>query len=480
MGKQTGLGILSIFFGLILSATALGQSTYDTVVLTNNNSLSLTSVYRAVSNNAGDKFFYGTLSGGDRVIVKADSTNTLSIVAQEGIAIPGYSETISSFLGQILTNDDGEIAFCANTQSNSDPAIFLWNDQGQLHVLAKQGDVDSTGNHEIAGWQVNDVQLDSQGRVYIKCTHSNADRAFWRLTTTQRTVLLDMSDQPPGLSNSVNYESFGWFDIHEGRLVYEAELTDYFDGNFINLHKGIFQDVNGTQTKLVSSNDTIANTQLTWMRFTNDNLAPNNQVAFSGGPAGNTGSVFRRDSSGDNAIVAMGDPAPTADPSTIMGFLDPRMNQNGKILLPCYLSGSNITSANNYLVMVADRNAQTLVAQKGQAVDGVSGAVFTNIYPYAINDQDQVLVSGRFRGQGLTNSNNEGLFATDSNGILRLIARLGDTIDVDPSANTDLRTIREFRIPGGLESTCLSNNGEVVFQLTFTDGTNGIFVTDVD
>jgi hypothetical protein len=85
---------------------------------------------------------------------------------------------------------------------------------------------------------------------------------------------------------------------------------------------------------------------------------------------------------------------------------------------------------------------------------------------------------------GVDLSNNEGIWATDVNGVLKMIVRTGDMIDVDPGPSIDLRTIRllSFDDNSGNEdghSSGFNDKGQIAFLAHFTDRTSAVIVSNV-
>ncbi len=102
-----------------------------------------------------------------------------------------------------------------------------------------------------------------------------------------------------------------------------------------------------------------------------------------------------------------------------------------------------------------------------------------------LSNRGQMAFFGRLAGAGVTAANNEGIWAQDPGGTLRLIVRSGEMLDVDDGPGVDLRTVKSigvFDFPGvttaiqrGLQ---FNDRGQVEFEALFTDGSSGIFVSD--
>jgi hypothetical protein len=120
------------------------------------------------------------------------------------------------------------------------------------------------------------------------------------------------------------------------------------------------------------------------------------------------------------------------------------------------------------------------------APDGVDFDAFQETYAFggvSINAVGQVVFAARLRGN-VNFEDDFGVWAQDRNGVLRLVAREGDTIDVDDGPDSDLRTIRSlvFRTDSlypGMQGGGLNDAGQVAFFASFTDGTSGIFVSEI-
>lgn len=74
-----------------------------------------------------------------------------------------------------------------------------------------------------------------------------------------------------------------------------------------------------------------------------------------------------------------------------------------------------------------------------------------------------------------------GLWATDPHGILKLIAREGDPLQVGPN---DVRTISTLQFVthsgnGDGRNSAFNDKGQIAFSAYFTDGSSGIFVSNL-
>jgi hypothetical protein len=115
-----------------------------------------------------------------------------------------------------------------------------------------------------------------------------------------------------------------------------------------------------------------------------------------------------------------------------------------------------------------------------------NGVVFADRFPaefdfaVELNDAGQIAFQAKLTDG--TNSFGIGIWATDRAGVLQLIARTGDLLEVAPG---------DFRTIGGLlfglyeptgnsdgRGSGFNNLGQLAFWSSFTDGSSGIFVSN--
>lgn len=114
--------------------------------------------------------------------------------------------------------------------------------------------------------------------------------------------------------------------------------------------------------------------------------------------------------------------------------------------------------------------------------DGVTR--FSSFSSLAANASGDLAFYAQFNGTGITSANDEAIIAIRE-GVMSIVVREGDLYDVDPSANQDLRTIRNLVYPSQLVNTggqdgrrsYINDYGDIVYGLTFTDFSSGIFIT---
>ncbi|NOZ39927.1 MAG: hypothetical protein GXP24_06850, partial [Planctomycetes bacterium] len=114
--------------------------------------------------------------------------------------------------------------------------------------------------------------------------------------------------------------------------------------------------------------------------------------------------------------------------------------------------------------------------------DGTKLRFFNNP---SVNVHGQIAVQALLQGSGITAERDEAIFAQDSSGEFQLIISEGGVIDVSEDSDaSDIRTVAELmfaRLTGNADGrpSGFSDRGELSFYASFTDGTSGIFVSDV-
>ena len=160
---------------------------------------------------------------------------------------------------------------------------------------------------------------------------------------------------------------------------------------------------------------------------------------------------------------------------------EPAINANGKVLFQHGLTGTGITTANDIGFWAGTPGNLSVVVREGDPLPSVGAGANINFLfnrPRTINAAGQVMFMATFTtpsGPGI------GLFATDAAGVVKLVARSGQTIQVAPG---DVRTIETFSIESNVTGnqdgrrTTFNDQGLLAFVATFTDDTQAVVVSD--
>jgi hypothetical protein len=146
------------------------------------------------------------------------------------------------------------------------------------------------------------------------------------------------------------------------------------------------------------------------------------------------------------------------------------------------LTGGGVTNGNDTSLWLTQNGALNLVAREGAAAAGAAaGQNFSSFAGPALNSAGQLAFTATLTGTDVTTMNDRGIWAQGLDGNLRLVAREGVSLEVSPGVS---RTIADLHFTGGGNTEDgrrigFNDNGEVAFLATFTDGTSGLFVSDV-
>jgi hypothetical protein len=167
----------------------------------------------------------------------------------------------------------------------------------------------------------------------------------------------------------------------------------------------------------------------------------------------------------------------TPDGVNFLGFGTPKLNGTGKIAFQAELTGNGIdySSTNREGIWTSVSGSLELVARAGDLVPGMPGVYFKDIRDtIALNNAGQIAFAGDVTGTGIDESNRWVIWATDVNGGVHAVVRLGDVLEVAPG---DFRTISvvDFATIG----RGFNNRGQLAFWTIFTDGSYGVFVSDL-
>lgn len=152
------------------------------------------------------------------------------------------------------------------------------------------------------------------------------------------------------------------------------------------------------------------------------------------------------------------------------GFLDPVVSPAGDLAVLATEAENNLQT----LLLRSSDGTWSIIAQTGMQAPGANaGAVYDMLSLPRINGAGQIAFQATLTGSGdaISDTTNSGVWATDLNGAVSLVAREGDTIDVKPGfpATIDVATI------GGFNSS-----GELALRYAFTNGAKAIGIVRVE
>jgi hypothetical protein len=187
-----------------------------------------------------------------------------------------------------------------------------------------------------------------------------------------------------------------------------------------------------------------------------------------------------------------GDPASGLGPAVAFDRLlddraQPRINSAGKVSFCSSLTGPGISPINNTAIWAGSLGNLRCLLREGDPAPGTTaGAVFSDFLEGgyystpAMNAQGMVAFMEQVTGPGVNAGNDVGIWIHDGSQ-LWLVAREGDPWELTPG---DVRTIDRIVHFGGYCDEdggvrTLSDDGEMVLPLVFTDGSSGIFLVQI-
>ncbi len=204
--------------------------------------------------------------------------------------------------------------------------------------------------------------------------------------------------------------------------------------------------------------------------------------------------IWSGDASGLHLIAADGQQAPGLANGDVFAFqafalrysfalIPPLINAQGAVAFQANLDGTDITSTNNTAIFAGlPGNLHPIVQAGTQAPGAPAGTTFLKLglslgpaYPdVGLNGLGQVAFAAQLTDGTF------GVWGTDRGGILREVMHSGDVLQVAPG---DYRTVSGVAFLGGSgnsdgRASGFSDNGQLAFWASFTDGSSGIFVSD--
>lgn len=474
--------------------------------------VSFTTFHSFSINDAGDSVIQPVLTGpgitgNNNQTIYSVTTGNLELVASGGVQAPNAApgQNFEGF-GVPVINESGKIAFAASLKNigitNGLDSIYL-DSAGNLELIALTGEqapgtTQGTIFERFLGPLISDTGQVTF-RAFLDGPNSpNTDWGLFSYSNNNLRLVARNGVSVPSLGPDVTLKATSIVGTtlfpaisNTGQIVFSSEFQGSgVDGT--NNH-GIFSDLDGTLSLVVREGDSAPGTggNLYFKDFFSGSLTVNDvgNVAFKSVLSDTNSDYFGIYSQPNgllNLVARSGDFASGIGTGVFFqGFGNPEMNNTGQVAFKGFLSGNGVGNTNDEGIFAESSSALDLIARKGDlAPDIGSGVLFGDLFDPLINDFGQVAFNTELTGPGVDNNNDRAIFATDSMGALRLVAREGDMLDFNPNPNvTDLKTILfvshvSGSSTGGINdgmASSFNNNGELIFWVRFTDGTEGIY-----
>jgi hypothetical protein len=363
----------------------------------------------------------------------------------------------------------------------------IWSQQSGTLVLTAGENTRAGGlpAGAILKWP-NSPKFNSQGLAIFSADLAGAGidpyaTGIFSGSNGSTSLLAREGDIAPGYSGNVRYR---W--IHEeemainaaGSVAFRAELggANFFYGD------SIWTNRSGSLQKVAAERDPAPDTNSSFALIQSPTIGANGSIAFRASihTEGGTGVTEHDDSgiwsdrSGQLSLVAReGSLAPGMPSGVKFGHLFSWIDVADGIAFPARVSGTNVNKLNDDCIWSDGFGTLNLIAREGDQAPGFpTGVTFNEFTQIKLLRSRQLVLAASVRGFGLTPLNDNGLWAQDQFGVLQLIVREGDLLEVNEG---DFRKITRLGANLGLG---INDFGQVAFAAEFADGTSGVFVSN--
>jgi hypothetical protein len=318
--------------------------------------------------------------------------------------------------------------------------------------------------------------------------------ALWVGMPNSLQLLARSGDQAPGINPGYVFATFD-ADIRinsTGESVFLAAMHDPVNNPAV-WKQGIWINRSGSTLPVAVTGEqapgTTVGTKLDGFGF---NAVINNagRVAFAGQLSGpgttpvTNEAIWHEKTNGLELLARTGSAAPGTAAGTVFSHLmyhGLAFDASGNAIFRAELAGSGVNSMNNFGVWRVVNDSLTLVLREGdQAPELLPGISFSYAPFPSLNINGQMAFISGLRGSSVNFSNDQGIWASDLGGQLRLIVREGELLEVAPG---DFRTISELSMLTSLGYSesyrAFNSKGQLTFGAKFTDGTSGVFVSNL-
>lgn len=457
-----------------------------------------------VLNSAGQVAFKAELTGegidsNNNGGIWSEGIGNLNLVTRKGDPAPGTPSGVSySYLFPPVLNSSGKTAFEANlTGPNVSESSNkgMWSEgTSTLKLVARTGaeTPDTPLGVTFEGF-AGIPFLNSAGQTAFNATLREVDGSIALGILSEGSGPLNLiartGEQATGVESGVSYNSLGVAALNSaGQIVFGALLS----GNGVNNMNdaGIWKGGLGTLDLIAREGDQAAGvaTGVMYGVLHKPTLNSLGQVAFRaelvGGGVNSSKNVGIWSGSPNSlAMITREDDRAPGTQYRFGDFKDPVLNSSGQIAFAAKIKSFGDLKKDSGIWSEAS-GTLGLVAKEGGSAPGTPlGTRFGELgfVSLSLNSAGHAAFRASLEGPGVAGTNNEGIWAQDIDGILRLIAREGDQVEIAPG---DLRTISFISLVGGGGNdqggrSGFNDLGQLVFWAGFTDGTQGIFVSDL-
>lgn len=436
------------------------------------------------------------ISGTNNSGLWAGYRGSLALYAREGFAAPGVESTaqFSGFLDPIL-NEHGFIAFPGTLRGSvvaSNDAGIWAGLPGQVQLAAREGNpVPGVSGATWVG--MSSLVLNAQGKIAFFAVIRGSgigttnDTGIWCGSPTALAPLAREGSQAGGLSAGTKHGSlFAPVMNNTGRVAFRSSLSG--TGVTTANDLAIFAGMPGALAPVCREGDPAPQTETNtkYLILEDPSINDAGQLAFLTSLSGpsvngtNDKAIYMGLPGAVKLVTRKGRAAPgTSSGVTFVDLTSPVESGSGFMAFRGVVGGPGVTTANDEGFWCGTTAGLRLMAREGSQAPGTPTGVkfYSFITLPVVNAGGQAAFLARLAGVGVTTANDLGIWVSDSDGNLSLVAREGNTVRL---GSLDVRTIATLNLiyapAGGEDGRILSLNdaGQLSFHATFVGGSQAI------
>jgi hypothetical protein len=310
----------------------------------------------------------------------------------------------------------------------------------------------------------------------------------WHRGSGPTTMLAFTGEQAPGFGPGTLFDAPTTRPVltPSGVIAFGAALDRFSAGVTPDTAELVYQGSAGALVPILRAGNMIGTTRFSRAIRLTQNSAGTIAMWANIGFGTVTDAVIAGTAGNWSIVATRGGAAPGMNPGESFGhsstatFGLPVINSAGDIAFGGRFRGPNLTTGEGVWHRPAGQSLQ-LVARSGSPAAGLP-AGFTFQYlasELLMNSHSDLVMTTVLAGPGVTPANDRALYAWNPGSGLQLLLRAGSPFPVGAGFRT-ISTFEYIRDAGGAGlETCLNDRRELALQLSFADGTSGIFVITI-
>jgi len=362
--------------------------------------------------------------------------------------IPGVSSSTFASFGNPAINNSGDVAFQATmafTGANASNRSALWvTKNGSLVLVARAGASAPGGGIFV---KFGDPQINSDGLVSFSATlekgvqgvTDSTATGIWKANAQGTLTLVARSGSVAPGTNGALFSAFGALVLpdHKGP-IFTATLTRNGTEVTAANNSGLWATNNAGAVVLVARLGAAPTPTLSSFAIFNSESGREGQsrhfesggdllltAKFGTNPVGLYKILYPSMTvTPSSPLVAAGHTAPGAGGAVFSTIGNAILNGNGAVAFAGTLSGNGITTSNNTGIWLYGANGTgSQLLRTGQEAPG--GGVFKSLSAPLLNSVNEIAFTGTLTGNGVTKTTATGIWSADSSGTLQMVARSG-------------------------------------------------------